>query len=305
MKKLYKMIVIISCISSILQINSYAQFFTPQSAGQFENIVAGNELVVAHFVNYDMGEQKTDGIQKGDIDDMKDAFRRASDTSRYKKAGVAFVAIDVTRMPELRREYEMSDSSLLILFENGELYGHKKRKGRTTQLLPSVGRIKDFIDTYLEDDIEVILEREREKRTRQYQARYTSEEQPKLAQGGTPEVPAIYNLPNVYHYPTYSREYPHPRRYITRAYAQHYHPPHYHAPYKLYRTYSLHHPFYGRYHPQYSEFRNEQRPYGEDVDYDTFSEKRFRGRYDRSNYVPGDVLHGRRQGFHKNFGWNW
>ena len=53
------------------------------------------------------------------LEDMKEAFRAAAKSTRFKRANMVFIGVDVTQIPRLIEEYGLYEVSTLMLFKDG------------------------------------------------------------------------------------------------------------------------------------------------------------------------------------------
>ncbi len=200
-------------VVSIISINSiHGRVKIPQFRSKFKNLIIKNDLAVVHFVNYDVlphqeeqaakPKQKTslddrtvpvaqEMMHKEDMDDekmqepseadymldtlgdMKEAFRAAAKSTRYKRANVVFIGVDVTKIPRLMEEYDLREFSTLMLFKDGIPFEFKAKVVKTHALLTSRSKIKDFIDVHFDDFIADILEDIAEQERRRPRTRVT------------------------------------------------------------------------------------------------------------------------------------
>jgi len=101
------------------------------------------------------------------LEDMKESFRAAADSTRYERANIGFIGVDLTQIPHLIEEYDLYDVSTLMLFKDGVPFKVKGKVVKTNALLTSRSKVKDFInahfDTIIADILEDLAEQERQR----------------------------------------------------------------------------------------------------------------------------------------------
>lgn len=219
----------------------------PRFLSSFKSKIARHRLAIVHFVNYDalLEEEKVATAQKttqqssqrmtakermkimddldmadmkmsrqskemlDSLDQMKEAFKDAAESTRYERAGVGFIGVDVTQLPELIKEYDLHQLSTVMIFKDGVPFKDQGEIIKNHELLTTRAKIKNFIDTYCEKLIEDILEQvdmqERERPRTRVTRVYT------YPRYSTYYAPGYYG----YGYPSwgYGWRYPYWRRY--------------------------------------------------------------------------------------------
>jgi len=173
----------------------HAGVYVPKTKSEFENIISQADLAVVHFINYDLIDQALAYEKEGDeakdetsdeaqilsealaaegcsvelledqLDEMKDAFKLASNSRRYQEAGVAFVGVDLRDIPAFIKEYELENIlSLVMLFKDGEPFTSRGKLVETNACITSRLKFKQFIDEYFGDYIEDAIAKQESQR---------------------------------------------------------------------------------------------------------------------------------------------
>jgi len=147
--------------------NMLASVRTVKRASKLERMVRESEFAVVLF--YRKGRKRiADKALRQKIRDQIRDLRSASNTSPYRYAGVDFYSVDVAKRQDLAdaaklyRAQPAADNVAFALFKTGQQV--TSRFG-----FMSPGQISDFIDQYLKDDIDEIVERKDEKLARKKQ----------------------------------------------------------------------------------------------------------------------------------------
>jgi hypothetical protein len=185
MKK--QIILILSLVGTALQ----AKLYTPDLERSFLNQIKRHSLVVVHFNPFPENEEYEPGLNE-----MKRAFINLSRDSRYKNADVAFIGINLQKLPELAHEYNIAvpdwsaikkeaktegeekalkqitgdQESTILLFKDGEPFKDKGQIAQKTGFMTET-QLEDFIESHFSNFINEIIAKNKEAQRQREQMR--------------------------------------------------------------------------------------------------------------------------------------
>jgi hypothetical protein len=168
-----------------------AKLYTPDLERTFQNQIKRHNLAVVHFNPFPENEEYEPGLNE-----MKKAFINLSRDSRYVNADVAFIGVNLQKLPELAHDYNIAmpdwsaiekeaktegeekalehltkdQKSTVILFKDGEPFKDNGNIAQKTGFMTET-QLEDFIESHFSNSINEIIAKNKEAQRQREQMR--------------------------------------------------------------------------------------------------------------------------------------